>query len=144
MININKCKEVAKNLANRSIEKLGEPKLNEFFDGFNMFIVEYKEKYMLYSTAIKLGKLESFYEWASDIIKDKDLLTPIIVDKMVNEKDLYSLSLYQNFYAGTDLIPNIDSEYKSEYYKNGGGENALALITGCNWIEQKEASELVE
>ena len=109
-----------------------------------MFIVEYKEKYMLYSTAIKLGKLESFYEWASDIIKDKDLLTPIIVDKMVNEKDLYSLSLYQNFYAGTDLIPNIDSEYKSEYYKNGGGENALALITGCHWIEQKEASELVE
>jgi len=94
--------------------------------------------------AIKLQKLESFYAWASDIIKDKDLLTSILVDKMVNEKDLYSLSLYQNFYAETNLIPNISNEYRAEYYENGGGENALALITGCHWIEQKEASELVE
>ena len=30
MININKCKDVAKNLANQSREKLGEQKLNDF------------------------------------------------------------------------------------------------------------------
>jgi hypothetical protein len=96
------------------------------------------------STAIRLEKLESFNNWVPEIIKNKDILTPIIVDKMVNEKDLYSLYLYQNFHAGTNLILDIEGEYKSEYYENGGGENALALITGCNWIEQKEASELVE
>jgi len=59
-----------------------------------------------------------------------------MVNKMVNEKDLYSLSIYQNFYAGTKLIPDIDNEYRTEYYENGGGENALALITGCHWIEE--------
>lgn len=35
---------------------------------------------------------------------------------------------------GTNLIPNID-EYRSQYQENGGGENALAIITGCHWIE---------
>jgi hypothetical protein len=52
------------------------------------------------------------------------------------------LSIYQNFYAGTKLVPDIDNEYRIEYHENGGGENVLALITGCHWIEQKEASEL--
>lgn len=64
--------------------------------------------------------------------------------KPLNEKDLYSLSIYQNFYAGTKLIPDIDNEYRTEYYENGGGENSLALITGCHWIEQTGSSELVE
>ena len=138
MININKCKDIAKSIAKQSKEKLGQEKLNTFFDDFNKFVVEYKNKHMFESTAIKLEKLESFFQWASDIIKDKALLTPIIVDKMVNEKDLYSLSLYQNFYAGTDLIPNIDDDYNLEYYENGGGENSLALITGCHWIAKND------
>jgi hypothetical protein len=144
MINIDKCKNIAKALAVQSKGLLGEKKCDEFYDAFSKIVTEYYNKYMFYSTAVELQKLKSFNEWASAIITDKDLLTPIIVDKMVNEKDLYSLSLYQNFYAGTDLIPDIESEYKSEYYKNGGGENALALITGCHWIEQTESSELVE
>ena len=54
------------------------------------------------------------------------------------------LSLYQNFYAGTNLIPNIDNEYQAEYYDNGGGENTLALISGCHWIEQSGNSILAE
>jgi hypothetical protein len=136
MININKCKNIAKSLANQSKEKLGDQKFYEFSNAFAKIVNEYYNKYMLYSTAVRLEKLESFNKWGLEIIKDKDLLTPLIVDKMVNVKDLYSLSLYQNFYAGTDLIPNIDYEYNSEYYENGGGENALALITGCHWIEQ--------
>ena len=90
---------------------------------------------MFYSTAIELQKLKLFNKWLSDIIKDKDVLTPIIIDMMVNEEDLHSLSIYQNFHAGTRLIPNIEDEYKSEYYNNGGGENTLILITGCHWIE---------
>ena len=143
MINIDKCKNVAKSLAKQSSEKLGEQKLNEFLNTFSKFATEYRDQYMLYSTAIKLEKLESFNKWIPKIMQDKDLLTPLVVDKMVNEKDLYFLSLYQNFYTGTDLMPNID-EYKSQYYENGGGENALALITGCYWVEQIESSELVE
>ncbi len=135
MINIDKCKNRAKYLANQSKEKLGDQKLNNFSDSFNEVVNEYYSKYMLYSTAIALGRLESFNKWVPYVMKDKGLLTPIIVDKMVNGKDLYSLSLYQNLYAGTDLIPKIDV-YKSEYYENGGGEHALALITGCHWIEQ--------
>jgi hypothetical protein len=67
------------------------------------------------------GYDESFDEWLDSITKDKNLFTAIIVDKMVNEKDLHSLSLYQNFYAGTKLIPDIDNEYRTEYYENGGG-----------------------
>ena len=126
MININKCKNIAKSLAKQSSKTLGQQKLNDFFD---KIITEYKNKYMFYSTAIELQKLESCHQLVSNIIKYKDLFTPIIVDKMVNEKDLYSLSLYQNFYVGTDLIPNID-EYRSQYQ-----ENALAIITGCHWIE---------
>lgn len=126
MININKCKNIAKSLAKQSSKTLGQQKLNDFFD---KIITEYKNKYMFYSTAIELQKLESCHQLVSNIIKYKDLFTPIIVDKMVNEKDLYSLSLYQNFYVGTDLIPNID-EYISQYQ-----ENALAIITGCHWIE---------
>ena len=144
MININECKKVAKNLAIQSKKKLGEQELNNFFVSLNKIETEYEQKYMFYSTAIELQKLKSFNKWLSDIIKDKDILTPIIVDKMVNEEDLYSLSIYQNFHAGTRLIPNIEDEYKSEYYDNGGGENTLALITGCYWIEQTGSSELVE
>jgi len=143
-MNINKCKDIAKSLANQSKEKLGDQKLNDFFNSFDKFIAEYKNKYKFSSTSIELQKLESFFKWASEAIKDKDVLTPLIVNKMVNEKDLYSLSLYQNFYAETDLIPNIDNDYNFEYYDNGGGENAKALITGCHWIEQTVGSELVE
>ena len=62
---------------------------------------------------------------------------------MVNEEDLYSLSIYQNFHAGTALIPNIDA-YQTEYHENGGGENTLALITGCHWIEQTVSSALAQ
>ncbi|MEI6188730.1 MAG: hypothetical protein WCP46_09645, partial [Alphaproteobacteria bacterium] len=105
---------MAKSLAMQSSKTLGQQKLNDFSDDFDKIITEYKNKYMFYSTAIKLQKLESCHRLVSNIIKYKDLLTPIIVDKMVNEKDLYSLSLYQNFYVGTDLIPNID-EYRSQY-----------------------------
>ena len=144
MININKCKDIAKALANQSEQKLGAEKLNDFTDSFNKLITEYRNKYKFSSTSIELQKLESFFKWASETIKDKDVLTPIIVNKMVNNQDLYSLSLYQSFYAGTNLIPNIDNEYQKEYYENGGGKNALALITGCHWIEQIESSELVE
>ena len=120
---------MAKSLAMQSSKTLGQQKLNDFSDDFDKIITEYKNKYMFYSTAIELQKLESCHQLVSNIIKYKDLLTPIIVDKMVNEKDLYSLSLYQNFYVGTDLIPNID-EYRSQYQ-----ENALAIVTGCHWIE---------
>jgi len=144
MININKCKNIAKSVAKQSCEKLGEQKLNEFFIEFNKIVAEYYQKYMFDSTAVRLQKLKLFNKWLSDIIKDKDVLTPIIVDKMVNEEDLYSLSIYQNFHAGTKLIPDIDNEYRTEYYENGGGENSLALITGCHWIEQTGSSELVE
>jgi len=38
MININKCKEVAKNLANQSREKLGEQKLNDFLDNLDRLL----------------------------------------------------------------------------------------------------------
>ena len=135
---------LAKSLANQGKENLGKQKLEIFLNDFNKFIAEYEDKYMLYSTAIKLGKLESFNKWLPKIIEDKDLFTSIIVDKMVNEQDLYSLSLYQNFYAGTNRIPNIDNEYQAEYYDNGGGENTLALISGCHWIEQSGNSILAE
>jgi hypothetical protein len=135
MVDINKCKNTAKLLAKQSKETLGDEKLNNFSEGFDKIVNEYKSKYIFYSTAIELQKLKSCHQWVSTILKDKDLLTPIIVDKMVNDKDLYFLSLYQNLYAGTDLVPNID-EYRSEYFENGGGENALALITGCHWIAQ--------
>ena len=144
MININKCKNIAKSVAKQSCQKLGEQKLNEFFIEFNKIVAEYYQKYMFDSTAVRLQKLKSFDEWLDSITKDKNLFTAIIVDKMVNEKDLHSLSLYQNFYAGTKLIPDIDNEYRTEYYENGGGENSLALITGCHWIEQTGSSELVE
>ena len=74
MIHINKCKDIAKNLALQSKEKLGEEKLNEFFNDLNKFIAEYGDKYMLYSTAIRLEKLESFNNWVPEIIKNKDIL----------------------------------------------------------------------
>ena len=147
MININKCKDVAKSLANQSKEILGHQKLDKFFDDFGRFIAEYKDKYMLCSTAIKLGKLDSFNEWLPSTVKDKTLLIPILVDKMVNEKDLYSLSLYKNLYAGADFVPNsylvpdISDYYKSEYCENGIGEHDLALIAGCHWIEQNSMTE---
>jgi len=134
MINTSKCKDIAKSLVNQSREKLGEQKLNEFFAKFNKIVAEYEQKYIFYSTAIELQKLESFNKWLPRIIKDKDLLTPIVVDKMVNEKDLYSLSVYQNFYAGTNLIPNIN-DYKSEGCED---ENVLAVVTGCHWIEHSD------
>jgi hypothetical protein len=137
MVDIIKCKDVAKSLAKQSKEKLGHQKVNNFSVDLNKIVIEYNSKYMFSSNAIELQKLESCNRFISSIVEDKILLTPIIVDKMVNDKDLYALSIYQNLYAGTDLIPNID-EYKSEYYKNGGGENSLALITGCHWIEQSD------
>lgn len=134
MININKCKDIAKSLVNQSRKNLGEQKVNEFFAKFNKIVAEYEQKYMFYSTAIALQKLESFNKWLPDIIKDKNLLTPIVVDKMVNEKDLYSLSVYQNFHSSTNLIPNID-DYKSEGCED---ENVLAVVTGCYWIEHSD------
>lgn len=135
MFNINKCKHIARSLSNESKEKLGDKKSQDFSNTFDKIVDEYRSKNMFSSTAIELQKLKSFNDWIQDIINEKNLFTPIIVDKMVNERDLYSLSLYQNLYVGTDLNPDI-SNYKLEYYENGGGENALALITGCHWVEQ--------
>ena len=89
MLNINKCKNIAKSLANQSREKLGEQKLNEFFANFNKLTTEYDQKYMFSSAAVELQKLKSFNKWVVDIIKNKEVLTPIIVDKMVNEEDLH-------------------------------------------------------
>ena len=143
MINIKECQHKASELALRSKEKLGHEKLETFYKNLEKIINEYDEKYAFYSTSIKLESLDSFTNWLNSILDIKSVLTPVLVDKMVNEKDLYSLSVYQNFHAGTNLIPNMD-EYKSQYYENGGGENALALITGCHWIEQTGGSELVE
>ncbi len=119
-------KSIAKSLADQSKKNLGERKSNDFFISLKKVEVEYEQKYMFDSTAIELQKLKSFNKWLSDIIKDKDILTPIIIDQMVNEEDLYSLSIYQNFHAGTALIPNIDGEYKDEYYESDGGEDTLA------------------
>ena len=82
---------------------------------------------MVYSTAVDLQKLKSYHQWVSGILEDKTSLTPIIVDKIVNEGDLYSLSLYQNLYADTAYIPDV-SEIHSE--------NDLAIVMGCHWIEQ--------
>lgn len=137
MIDINECKNKAKLLAEQSKKILGHQKTNDFFEDLNHIVIEYNNKYMFSSTVIDLQKLKSCHKWMHSILEDKILFTPIIVDRMVNAKDLYSLSLYKNLYSGTDLIPNID-KYKSEYYENGGGENALALIAGCHWIEQNE------
>ena len=143
MINIKECQHKASELALRSKEKLGHEKLETFYKNLEKIINEYDEKYAFYSTSIKLESLDSFTNWLNSILDIKSVLTPVLVDKMVNEKYLYLLSVYQNFHAGTNLIPNMD-EYKSQYYENGGGENALALITGCHWIEQTGGSELVE
>ena len=65
----------------------------------------------------------------------KELLTPILIGRMVEAQDMFALSLYQNFYYGTDLILNVD-DYKIQYYELGCGENTLALMTGCYWLEQ--------
>jgi hypothetical protein len=78
MININKCKNIAKSLAKQSSKTLGQQKLNDFSDDFDKIITEYKNKYMFYSTAIELQKLESCHQLVSNIIKYKDLFTPII------------------------------------------------------------------
>ncbi|CAL7961930.1 hypothetical protein MIDIC_340024 [Alphaproteobacteria bacterium] len=141
MININKCKDIAKLLAAKSKKELGDQKLEIFNTTFNQIIDEYNEKYHFYSTAINLQALKSFNKWLPNVLEDKVLLTPIIVDKMVNEKDLYSLSLYQAIYAGSDLTSVEElykhSELKSEHYQSGGGEHGLALIAGCYWIDQQ-------
>lgn len=143
MINIQECQHKTSELALRSKEKLGHEKLESFYKNLEKIINEYDEKYTFYSTSIKLKSLNSFTDWLNSILDIKSILTPVLVDKMVKEKDLYSLSVYQNFHVGTNLIPNMD-EYKSQYYENGRGENALALITSCYWIEQTDGSELVE
>jgi hypothetical protein len=133
MIDISKCKNTAKLLAEQSKKILGDEKLNNFSEGFDKIVNEYKSKYIFHSTAIELQKLKSFHQLISSILEDKDLLTPIIADKMVNNKDLYYLSLYQNLYTGTNLVPNMNG-CESDYIENGGGESALALITSCYWI----------
>jgi hypothetical protein len=108
MIDISKCKNTAKLLAKQSKKILGDEKLNNFSESFDKIVNEYKSKYMFHSTAIELQKLKSCHQWVFTLLEDKDLLTPIIVDKMVNNKDLYYLSLYQNLYAGTSLVPNMN------------------------------------
>ena len=107
-----KCKSTAKLLAEQSKSMLDPQKLNKFYESFDEIINQYKTQNMFSSTAIELQNHKPFFHWVSSIIDEKDLFAPIIVDKMVNNKDLYALSLYQNLYAGTDLMPNID-EYKS-------------------------------
>jgi hypothetical protein len=93
MVDIIKCKDVAKSLAKQSKEALGHQKLNNFSEDFDKIVIEYKNMYIFSSTAIEIQKLKSCRQWISSIAEDKTLLTPIIVDKMVNDKDLYSLSL---------------------------------------------------
>ena len=147
MINIDKYKDVAKLLADQSKEKLGDQEFNDFSNAFDRIVAEYYNKYRFYSTTIQLGKLKSFNEWLPSIAKDKTLLIPITVDKMVNEEDLFSLSLYKNLYAGTDLapdnylVPDVFDYYKAEYCGNGMGEQDLALIVGCYWVEQNSMTE---
>ena len=140
MININKCKDTAKALSARSKGEIDAEKLKQFFDNFSKISEEYRNEYILSSKAIQLEQLESFNDWFLGVLEDKELLTPVIVDKMVNEKDLYSLSLYRNLYADTDLVLDRSDCY-SKYQEKCLGENDLALMTGCHWIEQINAIE---
>ena len=110
--------------------------LDNFDKKFNDFIDEYKQKHLLSSASIQLHALGSFREWLPDFLKSKELLMPIVVDKMVNDRDLYYFSLYNSVYFGTDLIPDI-SQFSTEYYENGGGDHALAMLTGCFWVESQ-------
>jgi len=138
MLNVNECKKTASLLAAVSKKQLKDSLLDDFNEKLNQLTEEYQQKYLFSSSAINLQALKSFKEWLPTVIESKDLLVPIIVDKMVNNRDLYSLSLYQAIYKDTDLIPNV-SEFEPEYLHNGGGENALALITGCYWISQQNS-----
>ena len=140
MINIEKCKDTAKALAEQVKEELDTQKLERFSSEFDTITEEYYKKYMLHSTAIELQRLKSFNEWLPNVAEDKILLTPIIVDKMVNEKDLYSLSLYQNLYVGTEFALHRDN-CRSSDNETCLGENELALMTGCHWVEQISATE---
>lgn len=133
-MNIHKCKNQVALLAKDRKESIDKEKLDQFLSGYQRISAEYNKKYMLLSTSIKLEKLESFLDWLSEIKEEKNLYTPIVVDMMINSKDLYALSLYQNLYKGSDLIPSRDS-YSQVYEENGAGEHAEALMLACHWLE---------
>ncbi len=136
MLDITQCKKRAVLLSEISRHNIELDLLANFDKKFNDFIVEYKQKHLLSSTSIKLYTLESFREWLPDFLKSKDFLMPVVIDKMVNDRDLYYFSLYNSVYSGTDLIPDL-SQFHVEYYDNGGGDHALAMLTGCYWMDHQ-------
>ena len=129
MINLKQCKIDANILAREAEMKMDAVKLAEFYRSFNDISKEYNSRYQFLSTSIDLRKIQTFDLWLSDILGIKDKLVPIIVDKMVNDGDLYFLSLYQNLFANTDYIPCVSGVHS---------ENDLAIAVGCHWVENHE------
>jgi len=126
MINLEICRINAKFLAEEAVLKSNGEELMRFYKDFDLISNEYKIRYQLSSNAINLRQLISFKDWFPKVLKIKDILSPIIVDKMVNKGDLYSLSLYTNLFADTNYIPDIHKIHS---------ENDLAIIMGCHWVE---------
>jgi len=137
MFDLNLCKNKASILAKRSVGQISKEVLDEFYKEFGTIVDNYKQNNLFSSSSVKLYTLSSFREWLPIFLKNKDDLMPIIVEKMVNEKDLYYLSLYDTVYYGSDLILDI-SQFNDEFFKNGGGDHSLALLTGCFWLDHQD------
>lgn len=136
MLDLHLCKNKASTLYKQSIDQISKETLINFYKEFGMIVDDYKQKNLFSSSSIQLQALSSFRNWLPSFLENKDKLMPIVVERMVNEKDLYYLSLYNAVYSGSDLIPDV-SKLNDEYFKNGGGEHSLALLTGCYWLDHQ-------
>ncbi len=141
MFDLNLCKNKSSILTKETIDQIDKGVLNGFYKEFGLIVGSYKHKHLLSSSSIQLQTLLSFREWLPSFLQNKDKLMPLIIDKMVNEKDLYYLSLYNAVYSDSDLIPDV-SKFHDEFFKNGGGDHSLALLTGCYWIEHQNSENL--
>ena len=136
MFDLDLCKNKASILSKENIGQINEEVLDNFYKEFGILVDSYKQKHLFSSSSVKLYTLSAFREWLPDFLENQDMLMPIVINKLVNEKDLYYLSLYNAVYSDSNLIPDI-SQFNDEYFKNGGGDHSLALLTGCFWLDNQ-------
>lgn len=132
MIDINKCKNTAKKIANEAREKLTTEELNAFETKFGAIVQEYYDKYKFDSHGVSLERLNSFNEWLPEFEEQGDNLIPLLIEKMV-DKDMYSRSAYENLLKKAGGFESYKKTLDDNY--DLGGEGEISQIAGCLWVE---------
>ena len=103
------------------------------------------------STGIHIDRLESFQNWKSELISNKDKVIPLIVSNMLRG-DIFAASIYNEIYKDStkdDFIITYshvhkDKKLESSFLNYGAAEDSLSILNAEHWLTTKEAAEMFQ